>query len=73
MVEHVVDQPWKAEVAISRAASDREKPDTVSFILGGQDTEIPAQYLMPASEAIELVAEMFRCGGIPPQWNWELV
>jgi hypothetical protein len=71
-VEHVVDEPWKAEVALSRTDAGL-KPESVWFVCGGQGSEIPAQLLMPAAEAIEVVVECLRLGGVSPGWEWELV
>ena len=71
-VEHVVDEPWKAEAALPRAA-DGSKPESVWFVCGGQGSEIPARFLMPAAEAIDAVAECVRLSGASPGWKWELV
>jgi hypothetical protein len=70
-VEHIIDDPWKAEVALSRSASG-QKPESVWYTCGGQGSEIPAQYLMPVAEAIDVVAESLRLGGPAPGWQWEL-
>jgi hypothetical protein len=60
--QSLVDQLWKAEVAQSRTDSG-PKPEFVSFVCGGQDSEIPAQYLMTSVEAIEVIVECLRLGG----------
>jgi hypothetical protein len=73
-VEQVVDEPWKAEVALpSDGDKGVEKPASAWFVCGGQGSEIPAKYLMPASEAIELLAGRFRQGTSPDTIQWELV
>jgi hypothetical protein len=72
-VEYVVLEPWKAEVA--RAVEfGVEKPSSLRFLTcGASDTEILAKYLMPLSEAIELVVSFFRHGAPPDTVQWELV
>jgi hypothetical protein len=70
-VEHVVDEPWKAEVALSRLADADQKPESVWFVCGGQGTEIPCQYLMPTAEAVDVVIEYFARGGAASSWQWE--
>jgi len=72
-VEHVVDNPWKAEVALSRLSDASQRPESVSFACGGQGSEIPSQYLMRLGEAIEVVVECLRLGGVPSGWQWELL
>jgi hypothetical protein len=72
-VEHVVEQPWKAEVAIPKdEASDGPKPESVWFPVGGDSSEIPAEYLMPVAKAIELIAEYYRTGALPRDVGWLL-
>jgi hypothetical protein len=71
-VEHVVDEPWKAEVALPHPEA-RKRPESVWFVCGGQGSEIPSQYLMPAAEAIEVVVQCLRLGGVSPGWRWELI
>jgi hypothetical protein len=72
-VQHVVLEPWKAEVAL-KVGIEVEKPSSLRFLAcGAADTEIPAKYLMPISEAIELVVTMFRLGSLPDSVQWELV
>jgi Immunity protein Imm1 len=72
-VEHVVDAPWKAEVAISRTSDTSLKPESVSFVYGGQDSEISSGYLLPFAEAVEVLVEYFRTNAVPSTWQWELV
>jgi hypothetical protein len=72
-VEHVVDMPWKAEVAVSRVTDADSRPESVWFVCGGQGSEIPSQYLMRTAEAIEVVVDCFRLGDIPSGWQWEVV
>jgi hypothetical protein len=69
----VVGEPRKAEVALSRLAGADQKPESVWFVRGGQGSEIPARYLMPTAEAIEVVVECSHLGGAAPGWEWELV
>jgi immunity protein Imm1 of predicted polymorphic toxin system len=71
-VEHVVDEPWKAEAALPRVGAGA-KPESVWFMCGGQGSEIPARYLLPKVEAVEAVVECLRLGGASPAWEWELV
>jgi hypothetical protein len=71
-VEHVVDTPWKAEVALARSRT-LHRPEFVSFICGGQDSEIPGQYLMPTAEAIDIVVSCLHVRGASPECQWELV
>ena len=70
-VEHVVDEPWKAEIAVSRVPDTRPKPETAWFVCGGQGSEIPSQYLLPVAETIEVVIECFRLGAVASSWRWE--
>ena len=72
-VEHVIENPWKAAVALSRYGAVNSLPDFVSFICGGQDTEVPSYMLMSALEAIDLVVEFATLGTSPPGQEWELV
>jgi hypothetical protein len=72
-VEHVVDEPWKAEVAISRTSYTGQKSESVSFVCGGQDSEIPSRYLFPVTEAVEVLVECFRGNeGVVRQECWSL-
>jgi hypothetical protein len=71
-VEHVVDEPWKAEVALSDLADVGQRPESVWFVCGRQGSEIPGQYLMATAEAIEVVVECLRLDRLPSAWRWEL-
>jgi len=72
-VEHVVDEPWNAQVALSGLATAGQKPESIWFVCGGQGSEIPSHYLMPTAEAIELVVQCLRLGRVPSDRQWELV
>jgi hypothetical protein len=72
-VEHVVNVPWKAQVALPTHGCGVEKPTSVWFTCAGQGSEIPAKFLMPAAEAIELVVQLYRKGTLPDTVEWELV
>jgi hypothetical protein len=61
-VQHVIDEPWKAQVALPRQEC-AGRPMAVSFVCGGQDTEVPAQFLMRPCEMIDLVVAFF------PRWQ----
>jgi hypothetical protein len=69
-VEHVIDEPWKCQHAVSNGAE--LKPEFVSFIAGGQDSEIPSEALLPIAEAIELLTQFFQQNAVPTSWQWEL-
>jgi hypothetical protein len=71
-VEHVVMEPCKAEVATTREIGT-EKPRSLRFLsCGALDTEVLAESLMPVSEAIEVVAGIFRSGALPDNVHWAL-
>ena len=72
-VEHVVDEPWKAEIALSRSPEAEQKPGSVCFVCGDQESEIPAQYLMSSSEAFQVEAVCLRLCGAAPGWRCEPV
>ena len=72
-VEHCVDEPWRAEAAVrDPTVFPQPQPESVWFVCGGQDSEIPSEYLMPVTEAINLVAAVFRSGRLPESVQWEL-
>jgi hypothetical protein len=72
-VEHVVDKPWKAQVALVREQFSTTRPDCVSFLCGNQDTEIPGRLLMPVAEAIALLASFYSDEKWPDKIEWELM
>ena len=71
-VEHIVDEPWKAEVALPRSITDSQ-PDSVWFVCGGQGSEIPAKFLLSKEEAIQIVVDFLRLGVTSTAWKWELI
>ena len=72
-VQHVVCEPWKAQIAIPRKdRTEGQKPESVTFLLGGAVSEIEAEFLMPVAEVIQLVLECYREGKLPPSVEWEL-
>jgi hypothetical protein len=74
-VEHICFEPWKPQIAVLNNRSALVGiPATIRFQAdGASDTEILAQYLIPVSEAIELVVHMFQGGTLPETIQWDLV
>jgi hypothetical protein len=65
--------PWKAYIAVpSSQRHGRLVPESVWFSLGGDAGEIPAKYLMPVADAIDLVAEHYRQGAMSQRIEWDL-
>ena len=71
-VQHVTLEPWLAELAMTKRAFD-PKPESVWYSYCGELSEVPAKYLLPCAEAIEVVAAFFEQQAIPKEWQWEAI
>src|SRR5262245_39683522 len=72
-VEYCQNEPWRSEAAVPNAEwLTAEPPDELAFACGGEESEIPGEYLMPADKAISLVARVIRFGKLPATVEWEL-
>jgi hypothetical protein len=71
-VEYNQDDPGRAEAAVPDPSSFPDaQPESAAFECGGERSEIPGPYLIPAKRAVELIAEMLRTGTVSPSVRWE--